>query len=163
MSSFKKLCEPAKLYLVVSAIFLILAIFSRISAFTLIVKGVFILIWTMVLNWLCSKGFKGLAWIIVLLPFVFLFMATFTTIDMMGMRYDGFVGVNPRANREAARTGVPLSRDPTDPQHTQVRPTNPVPEQVIPTNPEPEQVIPTNPVSEQVIPTNPVPEQVTPP
>ena len=90
MSSFKKLCEPAKLYLVVSAIFLVLAIFRRISALTLIVKGVFILIWTMVLNWLCSKGFSGLAWVIVLLPFVFLFMAMFTTMDMMGMRYEGF-------------------------------------------------------------------------
>ena len=88
--SFKKLCEPAKLYLVVSAIFLILAIFRRISALTLVVKGVFVLIWTMVLNWLCSKGFKGLAWIIVLLPFLLLFLAMFTTMDMMGMRYEGF-------------------------------------------------------------------------
>ena len=90
MSSFKKLCEPAKLYLVVSAIFLVMAIFRRISALTLIVKGVFILIWTMVLNWLCSKGFSGLAWIIVLLPFLFLFIAMFTTMDMIGMRYEGF-------------------------------------------------------------------------
>jgi hypothetical protein len=78
------------LYLVVSAIFLVLAIFRRISALTLITKGVFILIWTMVLNWLCSKGFKGLAWIIVLLPFLFLFMAMFTTMDMTGMRREGF-------------------------------------------------------------------------
>jgi hypothetical protein len=101
MSSFKKLCEPAKLYLVVSAIFLVLAIFQRISALTLITKGVFVLIWTMVLNWLCSKGFKGLAWIIVLLPFLFLFMAMFTTMDMMGMIYDGFQA-EPRVNRAAA-------------------------------------------------------------
>jgi len=84
MSSFSKMCEPAKLYLVVSVIFLVMAIFSRISALTLMIKGVFVLIWTLVLNWLCSKGFSGLAWIIVLLPFIFMFMAMFTTMDMMG-------------------------------------------------------------------------------
>jgi hypothetical protein len=90
MASFNKMCEPAKLYLIVSVIFLVMAIFSRISALTLLTKGVFVLIWTMVLNWLCSKGFSGLAWIIVLLPFLVLFMAMFTTMDMMGMRYEGF-------------------------------------------------------------------------
>ena len=88
MYPFKKMCEPAKLYLVVSMIFLVMAIFTRISALTLLIKGVFVLIWTMVLNWLCSKGFSGLAWIIVLLPFLFLFMAMFTTMDMMG--HEGF-------------------------------------------------------------------------
>jgi energy-coupling factor transporter transmembrane protein EcfT len=92
MASFSKMCEPAKLYLVVSMIFLVMAIFNRISALTLVIKGVFVLIWTMVLNWLCSKGFSGLAWIIVLLPFLVLFMAMFTTMDMMGHGggYEGF-------------------------------------------------------------------------
>ena len=88
--SFKKLCDPAKLYLVVSVTFLILAIFRRISALTLITKGFFVLIWTLLLNWLCSKGFKGLAWIIVLLPFIFILMTMCTTMDMMGMKYEGF-------------------------------------------------------------------------
>ena len=109
--SFKKLCEPAKLYLVVSVIFLILAIFHRISALTLITKGVFVLIWTMVLNWLCSKGFSGLAWIIVLLPFFLLFTTMFTTMDMMGMRYDGFQAEQRnRATNSAAASGVNITQ-----------------------------------------------------
>ena len=83
MKAFTKLCEPAKLYLIVSVIFLVLAIFHRISALTLVMKGVFVLIWTMILNWLCSKGFSGLAWIIVLLPFLAFFMTMFTTMDLM--------------------------------------------------------------------------------
>jgi hypothetical protein len=90
MASFSKMCEPAKLYLVVSMIFLVMAIFNRISALTLVIKGVFVLIWSMVLNWLCSKGFSGLAWIIVLLPFLAIFMTMFTTMDMMSMRYKNF-------------------------------------------------------------------------
>jgi hypothetical protein len=67
-------------------IFLVMAIFNRISALTLVMKGIFVIIWSMVLNWLCSKGFSGLAWIIVLLPFLAIFMTMFTTMDMMSVR-----------------------------------------------------------------------------
>ena len=75
------LCEPAKLYLVFTVIFLVSAVFNGISALTLIVKTVFTLIWTLVLNWMCKKGFSGLAWIIVLLPFIFLFLTLFVVKD----------------------------------------------------------------------------------
>ena len=71
------LCEPAKLYLLFTVIFIVMAVFNGITALTVIVKFVFALIWTLVLNWLCSKGFTGLAWIIVLMPFIFLFLTVF--------------------------------------------------------------------------------------
>ena len=92
----KSFCEPAKLYLIISVIFLIFAVFHQISALTLIVKGIFIVIWTMVLNWLCSKGFSGLAWIIVLLPFLAIFVTMFTTMDLIngGGGYEGFGGTD---------------------------------------------------------------------
>ena len=105
MASFSKMCEPAKLYLIVSMIFLVMAIFSRISALTLLIKGVFVLIWTMVLNWLCSKGFSGLAWIIVLLPFLVLFMAMFTTMDMMGHGYEGFSASGDLLHKKSNKDG----------------------------------------------------------
>jgi ABC-type polysaccharide transport system permease subunit len=44
----------------------------------LIIKTIFTLIWTLVLNWMCKKGFSGLAWIIVLLP---LFLTLFVVKD----------------------------------------------------------------------------------
>ena len=47
MASFSKMCEPAKLYLVVSMIFLVMAIFNRISALTLVMKGIFVIIWSL--------------------------------------------------------------------------------------------------------------------
>ena len=87
----KTICKPAKLYLIISVIFLIFAVFHQISALTLVMKGGFILIWTMVLNWLCSKGFSGLAWIIVVLPFLAIFITMFTTMDLInGGVYEGF-------------------------------------------------------------------------
>ena len=90
MSMFTRICNPAKLYLVVSAILLVFAVFKKMSAGTFIVKGAFILLWTFLLNWLCSKGFGNVAWVIVLLPFVFLFLTLFTMMDCMGFK-DGFV------------------------------------------------------------------------
>jgi hypothetical protein len=84
MQKFTKLCQPAKLYLVVTVIIIVLALFSGISALTLLGKGLFALIWTLVLNWMCSKGFSALAWIIVLMPFIFFFLAMFMAMDMSG-------------------------------------------------------------------------------
>ena len=82
------MCEPAKIYLVVTVIFIVLSVFNGISALTLLVKAAFAVIWTLFLNWLCSKGFSGLAWIIILMPFIFLFLAMFTTMDVVGV--EGF-------------------------------------------------------------------------
>jgi hypothetical protein len=88
-STFTRICNPAKLYLVVSAILLVFAVFKNVSAWTFLIKAAFILLWTFLLNWLCSKGFGTLAWIIVLLPFLFLFLTLFTVMDLMGFK-DGF-------------------------------------------------------------------------
>jgi energy-coupling factor transporter transmembrane protein EcfT len=93
---FTRICNPAKLYLVVSAILLVFAVFKKMSAGTFIVNGAFILLWTFLLNWLCSKGFGNVAWVIVLLPFVFLFLTLFTVMDCMGFK-DGFVEANEPA------------------------------------------------------------------
>jgi len=84
--AFSRICNPAKLYLVISVVLLVIAVFKRISALTMLVKGAFILLWTFVLNWLCSKGFGTLAWVIVLLPFLFLFLTVFTVMDLMGWK-----------------------------------------------------------------------------
>jgi energy-coupling factor transporter transmembrane protein EcfT len=74
-------------------VLLVIAVFRRISALTMIVKGLFILLWTFVLNWLCSKGFGTLAWVIVLLPFLFLFLTVFTVMDLMGWK-EGMIGTS---------------------------------------------------------------------
>ena len=66
------ICSPALLYLIFAIIAIISMIFSKVSASTIAIKGLFALIWTWFLNFLCSKGHEGVSWFLVILPFVFL-------------------------------------------------------------------------------------------
>ena len=73
---FSRFCTPAQLYLILAGISLLTAFFNDFKVITLVVNGLFVLIWGWILNWLCSKGLKAISWILVLLPFI-LFMFTF--------------------------------------------------------------------------------------
>jgi len=43
---------------------------------TLVINSLFVVVWAWILNWICSKGYGVLSWVLVLLPFVF-FAAAF--------------------------------------------------------------------------------------
>ena len=73
---FSRFCTPAQLYLILAGISLLTAFFNNFQVITLVVNGIFVLIWGWILNWLCSKGLKTISWILVLLPFI-LFIFTF--------------------------------------------------------------------------------------
>ena len=83
-ADFKKMCNPAKLYLVVSILGLIYGMIQQFSLVTLGMNFIFVILWTMVLNWLCSIGMKTISWILVLLPYLMLFLSAGFVIDMMG-------------------------------------------------------------------------------
>ena len=71
---FEKLCSPAKLYFVVAIITMIIGLFSGFHMMAIVGKLVFALLFTFLLNWLCSKGYKSLSWFLVLLPYVLLLL-----------------------------------------------------------------------------------------
>lgn len=89
--SLKELCTPALVYFVIS-IFALFAValqnigykdsyhvgnFScRVPNTTLIfiIKFIYILFWTWVLNLICKDGYTGISWFLVLLPFILLFV-----------------------------------------------------------------------------------------
>ena len=103
---FDKLCAPAQIYLIVSIILLVLSYFGlsaisqqlevhqssspllqtlnftyqKDSRTSYVVQGVFILLWTWVLSYLCRKGYTSLSWFLVLLPWVLMFLAFFVYI-----------------------------------------------------------------------------------
>ena len=91
----RNLCGPAHTYLVISGIALIFMAFQNVgnvnmyclgsyscsvtnTTLVFLVKVVYILFWTWILNLICRAGATNIAWFLVLLPFIlmFLFIAT---------------------------------------------------------------------------------------
>jgi len=86
-----ELCTPAFLYFVFSIMGIIMVIIQNIgnsrtyslgfftthvtsTTMVFMVKILFILFWTWVLNLICKDGHSGIAWLLVLFPFILLFV-----------------------------------------------------------------------------------------
>jgi amino acid transporter len=78
---FFALCTPAQVYLFLALIGGIISIFSaKGSIIGTLVWLLFVILWTLFLNLLCSKGLSSLSWFLVLLPYiVILFTLIFIT------------------------------------------------------------------------------------
>ena len=91
ITGLRKLCEPAMFYLVLSIFALVIMVFQNIgnenvyclglyhcnvSSVTLIfiIKILYILFWTWVLNLICKAGYPAVSWFLVLIPFLLLFI-----------------------------------------------------------------------------------------
>jgi len=91
-----QLCEPAFLYLIISLAIIIMVALQNVgtgynycvgtyscstSGVTglFVIKILYILVWTWILNLLCKNGYEPLSWVLVLIPLVlmFIFMASF--------------------------------------------------------------------------------------
>lgn len=81
---FNSLCDPAKFYLIVSLVSVVMYAYHildkspRYTVMGLGVQGALALIWTLVLNWVCSLKYgTKISWFLVFLPllFVIVFMA----------------------------------------------------------------------------------------
>ena len=70
------LCNPAMLYLILSIIVILMGFSAQVNAGLFIVKIIMMLVWVYILNFLCSKGYTTVSWVLVLLPFILIaFMA----------------------------------------------------------------------------------------
>ncbi len=72
--NFSDLCTPAMIYFVISIITLVISIFSSFNIMSILIKGIFIMLWAWLLNFLCSKGYSIVSWILVILPFITMIM-----------------------------------------------------------------------------------------
>lgn len=81
-----KLCTPASVYFVFGIISILVAFGYGFGVFALLAKLVLVLVWTWFLNYLCTKSFSGLAWFLVVLPFVFLFVTFLMVLDAMNIQ-----------------------------------------------------------------------------
>ena len=90
----KDLCTPALVYLFVSIIGLIVSAYQNMgntkryflgtvskpvtnTLLVFMIKIVYVLFWTWILNLICNDGHKGVAWFLVLIPFLLLFSVVF--------------------------------------------------------------------------------------
>lgn len=90
MKLFDKLCQPAKFYFVLSIISYILILLQNLGgknrfylgnyscthsnpALVLVSQGLYILLWTWLLNVICKVN-PGISWVIVLFPFILFFI-----------------------------------------------------------------------------------------
>jgi uncharacterized membrane protein len=72
LNSIGSICAPAMVYLILSIIGLIVAATIQFSVMSLLLKVVFIGLWTFLLNYLCSSGYTVVSWILVVLPLIFM-------------------------------------------------------------------------------------------
>lgn len=89
--TLKDLCTPAMVYFTISIIALVMVLLQNLgnhnnynvgnfscavpnTALIFIIKLVYILFWTWILNLICKDGHTGISWLLVLLPFILLFV-----------------------------------------------------------------------------------------
>lgn len=90
-TKLSQLCTPSYVYFVISVLAIAISAVQNMGnrnkytlgmyscwvpscAIVFLVKVVYILFWTWVLNLMCKDGHSGIAWFLVLLPFVLLFV-----------------------------------------------------------------------------------------
>ena len=89
---FKNLCAPAQIYLALSILTTLTMCFQNIGNSNIYACGllktrtpihnmvyialqfIYVIIWTYLLNMLCKKGFKTMSWILLLIPYIIMFI-----------------------------------------------------------------------------------------
>ena len=107
------LCTPATIYLVLSAIGIILIAFQnygmspnmycvgnvqcpvQTTAPIFIMKILYVAFWTFILNALCSYGYNQLAWFLLLLPFILFFIMVLMIGNLMNKRTTSIPSMPP--------------------------------------------------------------------
>jgi hypothetical protein len=77
MKSFDDLCSPAKLYFVLSVIACIAALINGLKVMQVAINLIIAFAWTAVLSWICGKGFTGVSWFLVLVPYIIMLLVFF--------------------------------------------------------------------------------------
>lgn len=68
--SFQGLCTPAKIYLVISMISILIGFLINSKFSGMVFKVFLAILWTWLLNYFCDNNLTTLSWILVLLPFI---------------------------------------------------------------------------------------------
>ena len=75
MFDVSKYCLPAKIYLVISLFAVVFGAFSEFSVVSVVFHVCVIVLWTLLLNWLCASDLAVLSWVLVLFPYILVSLA----------------------------------------------------------------------------------------
>ena len=109
LTKFERFCTPAKIYFALAILSIILGLFSKINIFAILGKLIFAFIFTFILNWLCSKGFKALSWFLVLLPYVIILLGMLGIMRMSRTMPMGMPMSIPTGMGTGASMGMPMN------------------------------------------------------
>jgi hypothetical protein len=87
----KQLCPPSLVYFIISIVALLIIFFQNLgnknnytigsfscrvpdTMLVFIIKLIYILFWTWILNLICKDGHTGISWLLVLFPFILFFV-----------------------------------------------------------------------------------------
>ena len=84
MTTFQlnKFCSPAQVYLLLAGLGLVFMIFNDFRLGTLILHFIFVILFAYILDYLCSIKLTAISWILVFLPWLFLFSTFFLALDV---------------------------------------------------------------------------------
>ncbi len=68
---YSKLCTPALIYFVVSFVYLLIYSLSNFSIASIIINTLAIILWSLLLNFLCSNGYSFVSWLLLIFPILF--------------------------------------------------------------------------------------------
>ena len=108
---FNKLCSPAQFYLVLSLFSLVIYLVNMLehknkmnTASGLIVQTIVVILWTCILNWVCSfKNGSNIAWFLVFLPLLLvlvLLLVMYHFIDTMDLSKEDLKELIQQSNED---------------------------------------------------------------
>ena len=72
-----KLCKPSLIYIIVAIIAIIAKLTTGILLVDLILIILYNIMWVVLLNWLCQKGYSSFSWVLVIIPILVVPIATY--------------------------------------------------------------------------------------
>jgi hypothetical protein len=96
---FEELCTPAKLYFVLSVISCIIALFNGVRFMHVAMNLIIAFIWTLILSWICGKGFTGVSWFLVLFPYIVMVLVLFGLMRAISKNNQAMIIIPPTATQ----------------------------------------------------------------
>jgi hypothetical protein len=98
--SFEELCTPAKLYFVLAVIACISALINGVKFMQVGINLIIAFIWTAILSWICGKGFTGVSWFLVLVPYIIMLLVFFKLMKDVSSNSQVMMVVPPSATQQ---------------------------------------------------------------